>query len=833
MATDPKKRFLNVENLIWLGAPFGAFAVGYVIFATTVWLSTRLARSGGGGLWPSPRTSASALWAMLSDGARIDDWLLTNTTADAISSPLWLWALAAAQFVLVASIARLAYFADREIGQPRRKPRDLAQRDERKQGDDDRAQRHAAKSMRVPRWPARGPYSSPKNPSPGVLLGCDRRHLIADTTTTPVLVSGPASSGKTRRVIAPNVALWPGPVIATSVKRDLAELTVSYRAERGPIWGFDPTGRLWPAMRALDIEPVVWDPVRLLASSPDPNDALMFAEFLMGQVSAANTGNQPVWKNHSVQTMTRMLVIARDLEQPLSQVLRWMAEPKHLTRLATEPALLQRLSPDGHLHFEMLSETMKMDELIVDSIKSAMAKVSNLLEWTSKNSDATLMPINMTTDGTSGTLYLVADPASMESHAAIFAGSLRHLFHSAQTFSARSNRCNRMVLEARQGAAETASERLGVDPAADPLTRVAATQPRVGAETDPAVRPLFALDELASLVVLEDLPEIVSTIRTRTQLLCGIREVEQLSRCWGADGAKNLLENHLTRLQLGGSGDADAMRSSAAMSGHFGAPAAEMRVIDEGRALVTHDSLISFEIGLVDMERFIDPGRVSEIEPAAALVAEVASPAPPRNREPDSAVAARQWLHVHNIPTPADSGARQLRVDTPEHINWDDNTEPTPADDDRGAGGCEDSSPLPHEQSARSSALAAVRAASAREQALGAIGAAAEVLSVEAADTPPDGLALPTTSDHDDTDATAVPHRRLTPAPLNAAEARVDSGEPSESERLRVGTWLLDGLSSGGGDPSNVTIVAEMLDIDSDKLGQAWRTSKQDRTGHE
>ena len=662
-----------------------------------------------------------------------------------------------------------------------------------------------------------------------MLLGLDRRHLIADTTTTPVMVVGPTSSGKTRHVIAPNVALWPGPVIATSVKPDLAELTVSLRADRGPVWGFDPTGRLWPAMRALGIEPVVWDPVRLFAQSPDPADALLLAEFLMGQVSAGNSGNQKVWKNHSVQTMTRMLVIAKDLQQPLSQLLRWMAEPKHLTSLSQKPALLQKLSPDGNLHFEMLCETMNMDKRIVDSIKTTMTEVSNLLEWTGKNPDATLMPMTMTTDGTSGTLYLVADHASMETHAAIFAGSLRHLFHSAETYGDRSQRLNRMILEAREAAAETARDEMGVDPAADPLTRASDASTGTHVDTDPSVRPLFALDELASLAILQDLPEIVSTIRARAQLLCGIQEAAQLSRRWGSDGAKSLLGNHPTKLQLGGSGDAEAMRALATMSGLSGATAAQMRMIEKGRALVTHGPLISFEIDLADMERFIKPDRVSEIDIDEALAAALAEPEPepepdpePAISEPEPAEPARGWPGATAPQPPRQPNSPRRTARHAASHPYDD--EPAPPEDyhhDEPAPPEDyyyDEPPAGHEptrsESPSHSALTAVQDAAARERAMGAIGAAAGRLATGSPAPSPNGnTEQPDPTDH---------------IPSLAVEARSASGpgpEPSEAERLRIGTWLVSELDGGGSDPANVSMVAEMLQLDTDELGHAWRAA--------
>jgi type IV secretion system protein VirD4 len=76
-----------------------------------------------------------------------------------------------------------------------------------------------------------------------VPLGVDARgREVLLTCDESMLVIGPPGSGKDRRVAAPVLAAWPGPVFATSTKTDLAQATIEARRARGPVAVFDPAG---------------------------------------------------------------------------------------------------------------------------------------------------------------------------------------------------------------------------------------------------------------------------------------------------------------------------------------------------------------------------------------------------------------------------------------------------------------------------------------------------------------------------------------------------------------------------------------------------------------
>ena len=69
-------------------------------------------------------------------------------------------------------------------------------------------------------------------------FGCT---VIATEARHSVLVVGPTQSGKTTGLAVPALLEWRGPVIATSVKDDLAASHPRLAVAEGPCWVFDPT----------------------------------------------------------------------------------------------------------------------------------------------------------------------------------------------------------------------------------------------------------------------------------------------------------------------------------------------------------------------------------------------------------------------------------------------------------------------------------------------------------------------------------------------------------------------------------------------------------------
>src|SRR5262249_21271676 len=78
--------------------------------------------------------------------------------------------------------------------------------------------------------------------------------LIAAESPPSLLVVGPTQSGKTSGLVIPSLLEWDGPVVATSVKRDLLEATLARRRSLGPVAIFDPSG-------SSGEQATAWDPL--------------------------------------------------------------------------------------------------------------------------------------------------------------------------------------------------------------------------------------------------------------------------------------------------------------------------------------------------------------------------------------------------------------------------------------------------------------------------------------------------------------------------------------------------------------------------------------------
>ena len=73
-----------------------------------------------------------------------------------------------------------------------------------------------------------------------------------------LLVLGPPRSGKTTSVIVPNLTLHRGPAVVTSTKNDILAATQGSRSKLGPVFIFDPSGRIKAPQGVTGVR---WSPV--------------------------------------------------------------------------------------------------------------------------------------------------------------------------------------------------------------------------------------------------------------------------------------------------------------------------------------------------------------------------------------------------------------------------------------------------------------------------------------------------------------------------------------------------------------------------------------------
>jgi len=144
-----------------------------------------------------------------------------------------------------------------------------------------------------------------------------RAPLLAAERRASLVVLGPSQSGKTRGLAIPAVLEWDGPVIATSVKRDLVRDTIDHRARRGPTWVYDPTG-------STGLDATTWSP---LGACSTWQGARRTAAWLCTGARAnagGGSGEEDFWYAAAGKLLAPYLFAAALRGADMGQVVRWI-----------------------------------------------------------------------------------------------------------------------------------------------------------------------------------------------------------------------------------------------------------------------------------------------------------------------------------------------------------------------------------------------------------------------------------------------------------------------------------------------------------------------------
>jgi type IV secretion system protein VirD4 len=271
------------------------------------------------------------------------------------------------------------------------------------------------------------------------------------------LVLGPSRSGKTSALIVPNVLAAPGAVVSTSTKADVMSATARSRARQGATLLFDPSGTLSPS---APVERIGWSPI---TGCSDWDRALTMADAMVGssRPPRAGVGAEDHWSERARTVLAPLLHAADIAQAPMATLLNWVerrnAAPG-LGVLGSEPSA-------SAVAVDALSSIVATDDREQSGIWSTASGV--LSAYRSKGAlDATEAPYldpAAFCDGTH-TLYVCASGARQQTLAPLVVG---------------------MLTTIRDAAYERAAH---------------VAQPAV----------LFALDEVANIAPIPDLPGIVS-----------------------------------------------------------------------------------------------------------------------------------------------------------------------------------------------------------------------------------------------------------------------------------------------------------------------------------
>jgi type IV secretion system protein VirD4 len=328
--------------------------------------------------------------------------------------------------------------------------------------------------------------------NPGCLLATEARHSA--------LVVGPTQSGKTTGLAVPAILEWQGPVIATSVKDDLAAATRHWRSEQGPSWVFDPT-------RTSGLRPLAaWSP---LATCTDWSAAQRVAGWLVdGTPARSGMADAAFWYSAAAKQLAPLLLAAERGALSMAAVVRWTN-----TGDFDEPGRLLQLSDDGSASMA-LAACEARDPRILSSVATTLETVLAPFEDPVVAASTASTDIDLTRlldEG--GTLYLCGPSHEQHRVQGLFAALVSSAIASA-------------------------------------IGRVHDS----GAPLDPPL--LLVLDEAANIAPLRDLDTLASTgAGVGVQLVTICQDLAQLTTRYGAERARTIANNHRAKLLLSGVSD--------------------------------------------------------------------------------------------------------------------------------------------------------------------------------------------------------------------------------------------------------------------------------------
>jgi type IV secretion system protein VirD4 len=375
----------------------------------------------------------------------------------------------------------------------------------------------------IPALPHRGRASSGRldvGPLPaGVHLGVggeggDRR----STPERAVLVLGPPRSGKTSGVIIPTILQHAGPVISTSTKPDVLRATHTHRAQAGgQVWQFDPTGTSPPVE---GVQTLRWSPV---LCSTDWDGALLMARAMVtGSQVGSGTTDANHWTRRAQALLAPMLHAAAVSGRQMSDVVSWVMRHE-----IDEPGALLTEHGGADLAIGQLIGLQNTEARERSSILSAAADADALDAYTS--------------------------------HAALDAASHPNFF-AGRFVTSRDTIYITAPAEHQQLTAPLVCGLISE------IRRETYTHHRDGTLHQPV---LFALDEVANVAPITELPQIASEGASQgILLLAALQDLSQARARWGtaADGFLTLFG---TKLILPGIADHKTLDTISTALGEY------------------------------------------------------------------------------------------------------------------------------------------------------------------------------------------------------------------------------------------------------------------------
>ncbi len=411
----------------------------------------------------------------------------------------------------------------------------------------------------------------------GAYLGTieDGEEWVTAEGESAVMVLGPPRSGKTSAVMIPAILSAPGPVVSTSTKQDVMQATRKAREELGQVWLFDPAGA--EGEQPEGVNELRWSPVAAAASW---DDALVMAK-AMTSCTRAGTGttNENHWTERAAALLAPLLYAANLKEQPIEEVLRWTL------RQDTATALEVLADQNHQIAADVLVGIERTDTRERSSIFSATAGV--LAAYNADTTRATAKDPNFDprkfARGTD-TIYITAPEHKQAQCAPLIVGLLEQIRHATYQHAARRGQ-----------------------------------RPRLYSAT----RMLWALDEIANIAPIHDLPALISQAGGQNlQVMIGLQDLSQARTRWGDAAADGFMSLFQTRLVLNGIADAKTLESISITIGEYDRELASSSTgrsekSDEWFGPHNRSDSVSYQ---THRQRILTPGEIAQLPDSHGLL---------------------------------------------------------------------------------------------------------------------------------------------------------------------------------------------------------------------
>ena len=404
----------------------------------------------------------------------------------------------------------------------------------------------------------------------GAYLGLGRggSWALADPESA-VMVLGPPRSGKTSAVMIPALIGASGAVVSTATKPEVMRATLAARSEVGQAWLFDPTdseGQLPEGVRRLS-----WSPV---AAASSWDEALATARAMAACTRpGSGTANEVHWSERASALLAPLLYAAYLTNQSIAALLGWVL------RQDVSPARAVLLDAEAEIAADVLLGIEQTDSRERSSIFSATAGVLAAYNSDAVRESAAHPNFDPTRFAAcTDTVYITAPQHKQSLCAPLIVGLLEQIRHAVY---------ERWALGAIEG---------------------------------PAM--LWALDEVANIAPIHDLPALISQAGgQRLQVMVGLQDLSQARSRWGPEVAEGFMSLFQTKAVLSGIGDSKTLESISLALGEYDRKVVSQAIgtsgTDRWRDPHGHNESLTRQ---TQRQRVLTPGEIAKLPPGQALL---------------------------------------------------------------------------------------------------------------------------------------------------------------------------------------------------------------------